>query len=261
MSVFTAAQLADLRDLKSVCDQWAAEAVIIGATAFRIFINPVRPTYDIDLAIAVELQALADLERSLIAAGWHRERQEHRWRAPRGTLMDLLPAGHSLRASKRLVWPESGLAMSLAGFDHVFEDAVPRELAAGLIFKVIPPPVLALLKMVSYSDDPHRRAKDLTDLGDLFRSYEQDSERLFSDKVFEAQLADIEFAGAFLLGTDLRAIATMDDLQIVQKFIQRVHPQLDEPIRSLTADDDLRTRETARFQQQIEAFTKGLGLG
>jgi hypothetical protein len=46
-------------------------------------------------------------------------------------------------------------------------------------------------------DDPHRRKKDLLDIGDLFRHYERASDRIFSDDVFAAGLDDIEYANAF----------------------------------------------------------------
>ena len=133
--------------------------------------------------------------------------------------MDVLPAGAALRSLGRMEWPQSGLSMSLAGFDHVFRNSVTVSLGPELQCKVVPPPVLALLKMASYADDPYGRAKDLVDLRRLLGRYERESDRLFSDVVFEAALPDIEFAGALLLGVDVSAIATSDDKDIFARFL------------------------------------------
>lgn len=71
--------------------------------------------------------------------------------------------------------------MSLVGFDHVFSRASLFPFAQDVQYKVAPPSVIALLKTVSYMDDPHGRQKDLTDLKALFRRYEEASERIFGD--------------------------------------------------------------------------------
>jgi hypothetical protein len=65
------------------------------------------------------------------------------------------------------------------------------------------------------------------DLRRLWRSYEHDSERLFSEDVFDADLPDIEFAGAFLLGLDLRKIAKPQDLQLIGRFFSKVENPLE----------------------------------
>jgi predicted nucleotidyltransferase len=146
--------------------------------------------------------------------------------------------------------------MSLAGFDHVFQDSTIQDIGSGVLYRTVPPPVLTLLKIVSYLDDPHRRAKDLIDLRGLMHLYERDSERLFSDEVFRADLPDIESAGAFLLGLDLRAIATQMDISQVHSFVERMKLQDPAP-DPVSIDDDWSTREAARFRQQLLAFAKG----
>ena len=91
------------------------------------------------------------------------------------------------------------------------------------------------------------------DLRRLLSRYERESDRLFSDAVFEAALPDIEFAGAFLLGVDVGAIATSDDRDIIARFLSQVQPRIDDVPAS-----DLDGRGTAQFQQQIAAFRQGL---
>jgi predicted nucleotidyltransferase len=170
--------------------------------------------------VALDLNEFAELERRLQADGWIRfANREHRWRSARGTIMDLLPAGPKLRAAKQVTWPVSQFTMSLVGFEHVFTDAQPVEFTPDLTLKVISATVLMLLKIVAFVDDPQRRVKDLDDIRGLLTQYESDSERLFSDVVIDAGLADFGLAPAFLLGIDLKALCTPEEAAIVNAFL------------------------------------------
>lgn len=255
MTVFSEQQIRDLCDLEAACASHGAVAVIIGAVAYRLFIDDAdRLTRDIDLAVALDLEEFACLAEDLRKAGWRQvERREHRWRSPRGTLLDLLPAGPSLRAGKRVTWPSSQLSMSLLGFDHVFRDCVETELRPGLTFRVVPPPVRALLKIVAYLDDRHGRAKDLADLRQLWRRYERYSDRLFSDEVFGAELPDIEVAGAFLLGLDLGPLCTPEEVALVETFLEQVAESANHT--------DLDTRAIQPHRDYAQAFATGFERG
>ena len=76
--------------------------------------------------------------------------------------------------------------------------------------------------MASYMDDPYRRAKDLTDLRWLLRQYQKETDRIFADEVFDAQLPDIEFATSFLLGLDAGLLAASADVLLVESFLLRM---------------------------------------
>jgi hypothetical protein len=133
--------------------------------------------------------------------------------------MDLLPAGPKLREAKQITWPESRFTMSLVGFEHVFTNAQPVEFAPDLMLKVISPTALMLLKIVAFMDDPQRRVKDLDDIRGLLTQYEADSERVFSDIVIDAGLADFGLVPAFLLEIDLRPLCTPEEGGIVNAFL------------------------------------------
>jgi hypothetical protein len=51
------------------------------------------------------------------------------------------------------------------------------------------------------------------------------TDRLFSDAVFDAELPDFEFASAFLLGLDMRALATGHHARFVDHFLGRLLAQ------------------------------------
>jgi predicted nucleotidyltransferase len=223
--VLTPAQLEDLAQLHGVAEQFAADVAIIGAAALLCFVDIGRFTRDIDLVVALDLEDFTAFADELRTRGWTQEaRGEHRWRGPSDSIIDLLPAGPGLRQAKRIIWPASEFEMSLVGFEHIFTRALPFSFAQGVQYRVAPPPVIALLKIVAFMDDQHGRKKDLLDVTELFRRYDAASDRIFSDEVFAAELEEIEYANAFLLGMDVGAIATDEEVEILRICLEITLP-------------------------------------
>jgi len=227
MPELTESQITDLRALQDHCRSLAADLVIIGAIAYQVhFPREDRHTGDIDFAVALDLDEFAELERRLLADSWvHFANREHRWRGPRGTILDLIPAGPKLREAKKVTWLASQFTMSLVGFDHVFITAQPVPFAPDLTFKVISSTTLMLLKIVAYMDDPQRRAKDLEDIRGLLAEYEADSDRVFSEIVIDADLEDYGLAPALLMGLDLRALCKEEETRIVYRFLEQMNEE------------------------------------
>jgi predicted nucleotidyltransferase len=86
----------------------------------------------------------------------------------------------------------------------------------------------------------------------VLHRYEQESDRLFSDAVFDAELPDFEFANAFLLGLDMRALATGDDARFVDQFLGRLLAQDEEGRFDDESDFGMKS-----FRGQLNAFRKG----
>jgi predicted nucleotidyltransferase len=260
MSLLSREQAADFASLQRVVANLGSDLVVVGAMAYRAFFpDSTRHTEDVGVAIAMELDDLARVESALAAGGWTRDaNQDQRWRGPSSARMDILPAGPSLRAAGHLTWPRSGMVMSLTGFDYAFEHAVEMEVSPEVRAKVIPPTVLFLLKMVSFLDDPHRRAKDLEDLHGLLRFYERDSERMFSDAVFDAQLSDVEFVPAFLLGADLAALCRLPDRALVDSFLSTISDRSSREFAKLLRYESLVEPSEERLSMRLEAFRQGI---
>ena len=219
--VLTPNQVADLTAISEICAELGADLVLIGAMSLLVSMGDIgRFTRDVDLTVALDLDEFAHLTDWLTAAGWTRApRLEHRWTAPHQTIVDLLPAGLKLRSAGSIQWPISQFAMSLAGFEHVFTNAIDLPLANGAHIRVAPPIVTVLLKIIAYTEDPYRRAKDLDDIRLVLSRYEGESDRLFSNAVFDAELPDFSEANAFLLGFDLRGLATNEDAAYITRFL------------------------------------------
>lgn len=264
MIALTEAQVEDLRELQRLCDERKAQIVIIGAIAYQLnFPCEERHTADIDLAVALDLDDFAELEGLLQKLGWKQTpKQEHRWRGPRGTLVDIVPAGRNLRDAKKVTWPKSQFTMSLVGFDHVFSDSKPAEIDGGLILQAIPAPVLMLLKIVAVVDDPQRRAKDLIDIRAMLKLYEADSDRVYSEIAFEAALPDVDLANALLLGLDLRSLCTLEELVTVHQFLSLVTDETKPTWQSfVSAANHYGRKNTEAARAEIEAFRRGLDKG
>ena len=219
--MLTPIQLEDLAQLHGVAEQFTADVAIIGATALLCFVDIGRFTRDIDLAVALDLEDFTTFADELRTRGWTQQaRGEHRWRGPSGSIVDLIPAGPGLRQAKRIVWPDGECEMGLIGFERAFTRALPFSFAEGVQYRVAPPPVIVLLKIIAFMDDPHGRKKDLLDLMELFRRYEAGSDRIFSDEVYAAELEDVGYANAFRLGMDVGTIATEEEVGILSAFLE-----------------------------------------
>jgi predicted nucleotidyltransferase len=247
------AQLAALSELNDVCRDRHTEAVIIGAVAFQAFYpNRDRHTRDIDLAVALDFEDFNSMQAELSKKGWKQEkRREHRWHSPGGEVLDIIPAGVQLRQAGQITWPASQMVMSLLGFEHVFKSAIDMP-ALGTDSRVVPPVVLALLKVVAFMDDPQGRVKDLLDF------YDADTDRVFSDEVFAAELEDVDLAPAFLLGLDLKLLVSERERLLVEQFLRFISdeakPEFFAFVRAAPAFS-ARDENTAR--KQLAAFSVG----
>jgi len=147
--------------LDGIARAWPrAKAVIIGAAALGFYYDMRwRRTADVDLVVALELE---DFPGALLdRPGWQQHpRKEHEFVSPTGARVDLLPAGPKLLEAGTITWA-GGQVMSLAGMGLAFAHAESHALSDHRAALVAPPPVLAILKMVSYADRPFERERDL----------------------------------------------------------------------------------------------------
>jgi len=216
-------QLAAMNELQAACNSLGVDVVIIGAAAYRAwFDDPGRYTEDVDVAVAIDMEEFTVLTEALTALEWRQEaRREHRWHTPASARIDLLPAGRKLRTAGRIEWPRSGMVMNLVGFEHVFAQAVTREVSPGTALRVVPVPVLTLLKIASFLDSPYDRQKDAQDILSILARYEIEGDRRFGAEVYDAGV-DYDRAGAFLLGEDLAMLCTGAEVELMMKFLSGV---------------------------------------
>lgn len=236
------------------------DVVLIGAAALREFgYCRWRSTFDLDLTVALEmsdfpgpLENLPELRRDTSI--------DHRWYLDQ-VKFDIVPAGPALRARGQVQWRDR--TMSLAGLHLAFDHAVSRRLAPELVLRVAPPHVVAILKMISYCEQPFERERDLGDLAELLDKYVDDDDgRRFDDVVLESDLA-WDDVSPYELGVDVSRVITVAERPWLEQFLTRArggdaHGTL---ARLLRVAAFARDEHETRLLRQLDAFVRGLGAG
>lgn len=260
MSNFSAGQIAALRALLEL---WPDKPVtLVGASALGCAMDMRwRTTYDLDVSVAISIKEYPAGLETLV--GWSRHPAlEHEWLAPQNIKVDIIPAGPELLKAGRLVWPESGMEMSLIAFRLAFEYSETIAIARDLSVQVAPVPVIAVLKTLAYQDRPTERRADLEDLAYILEDYlPPEAEERFSEKVIRLNLS-YEETSSFLLGQRIAAIANDPEKQAVLKFISKVEDDEDPhgtQARMASLGPPRWNRDPETLLQRIRAFKLGLG--
>lgn len=230
-----------LEILSSVLREDGWTFVVIGAAVPWILATRstgLRGTRDID--VIVNTTNWADFERAgsrLRDAGFTR-RHLHEFTSPHGTRIDLLPYGQGLVQGDTIAWPD-GVTMSALGLAEAFDSAVERPITAALSVHVATEAAFALLKVVAYMDRPTARSKDLGDLIDAFSRYEGESDRRFElfDVSVDSEPLQFEEAGAYLLGTDVAALAATKTRGVIHAFLAWLTDEYSLPIGQVLTEE------------------------
>jgi predicted nucleotidyltransferase len=215
-----------------------------------------RGTADLDLILAISLGEFLD-ER--LVPGWTRDRwMEHRWYAPGGEIVDIIPAGPELLRKGGVEWPRTGHRMSLVGLRLAFERGVPVTVAPDLIIKVAPVPVLTVLKIVAYHDRPAGRERDVADLAYILTEYEPEDR--FTDDVIDLGLSYDEVR-PFLLARTIAAMVNDAERAAVNRFVREASDE-DDPsgiqAKLLAFGPPSWRRNPDELTQCLRAFSRGL---
>lgn len=261
--------------LRSVAEEARSEGIaymLVGATARDILLTHVfglatrRATYDVDFAVAVRDWYQFDaLRRRLIARGTF---------TPAGTAqqrlyyydensepdypLDLVPFGPIAQGANAISWPpDMKIVMNVAGYDDVLAAAELVTFAPDFAGNIVSLPGLAILKLVAWSDRGRDNPKDAHDLIQLMNSYSVagNFDRVYDEEgVIEAGDYDPELAGIYLLGRDIRLIASLEMRHVLKQIITRDFSRL-----AMEMIKQLRHFENA--EQMVEARLRLLLLG
>lgn len=245
-------QLTALREIEQLWPD--AEIVIIGATALGFYFDMSwRHTADVDLAVALTLDALPDLASR---PGWSQHsKREHEFTSPTGAKLDLIPAGPQLLQAGQLRW-RNGDVMSLVGMDLAFKHAVPHEDGA----RVAPPHVVAILKMVAFGDRPMQRERDLQDIAHLLDAYVKEDDARRWDEASESR--EFDLAPAYLLGIDIARVLSHDvHKAIVSRFLGQIEPPDSQAhLLMLRAGPARWSSESTALARRLQAFKAGMQM-
>ncbi|PYD93528.1 nucleotidyl transferase AbiEii/AbiGii toxin family protein [Massilia timonae] len=262
--------------LRAVAEEAQAEQVdymLVGATARDILLTHVfglaarRATYDVDFAIAVKDWDQFDALRArLIARGTFipggQARQRLYYKGDQGDLnyhLDLVPFGQITQGSDELAWPpDMKVIMNLAGYDDVLAAAERVTFLPGFDGKVVSLAGLAILKLVAWSDRRLENPKDAHDLIHLMDSYAAagNIDRVYEeDGVIEAGDYDPDLAGVYLLGKDIRRVASEQTIAVLKQIVERDFDRLsNEMTKAMRHLDDAEPRIQTRLRLLLQAI-------
>ncbi|NLT52687.1 MAG: hypothetical protein GXX85_17425 [Ignavibacteria bacterium] len=204
------------RIIDTVCGEMGIGYYLIGAQAkdFHFLekgFKPRRDTKDIDFAVMMpEMKVYDNMINRFIQSGFKKAGEPYRIiHVETDTIIDLLPFGE-LEAEGTVKFTEREIELSVVGMKEVKSHTVAADLEE-ITIKVSPLEGLVILKLISFSDKPQERTKDLDDINEILKNYfDINSERFFEDHL---DLVDeiptdnyTELAGARLLGRDMKLI-------------------------------------------------------
>lgn len=209
-----------VRAVESIRGIWpGADFVVIGGLAVAHHTGMRwRVTRDLDLAIALQVEDFPGPLSDMQAWGSDPRGREHRKVFEGNLLVDFLPVGSALEGSGTITWPTSRQSMTIVGFDLAFQHRSEITIGVDTRVSVADLPVVLLLKMVAFSDNPADRIKDLHDiLSVLVWNEDAAGVRLYDERFVELDLRPDE-AAAFLIGEEVRAISDATCLGKIEEF-------------------------------------------
>jgi len=247
--------------------------MLVGATARDVLLTHVfglevmRATHDVDFAVAVKDWAQFDalrtalLERKTFKDGG-RAKQRLYYKGTEGRYdyhIDLVPFGAISNGSNELAWPpDLKTIMNVAGYEDVLAAAESVEISPGFIQKVVSIAGLAILKTVAWSDRGRDNPKDAQDLVFIMDSYAAagNLDRIYEvDGVIEAGDYDPDIAGVYLLGLDMRRVASEKTREVLKQIIERDFDRLStDMIKPLRHVENVEERVTSRLRLLQQAL-------
>lgn len=247
---------------------------IVGATARDIIlehqfeIKPSRATIDIDIGVIVsewdQFKLLKD--ELLCLREFSPTKQTQRLLYEDHFPLDIIPFGKIAAEDGSITWPpENETRLSIMGFEECYQHAIPVKLSSKpeLAIKVVSLAGLALLKLISWNDNPVRRVKDATDLFLIMKNYLDagNLDRLIEKAIdiFEEEV-DYELASARLLGRDIGDMSNPDTKAFIIKALKReaMSGQGHKIVIDVIQNDLYRDQSYERLVEYFRALLEGL---
>jgi predicted nucleotidyltransferase len=193
--------------LEKVFAEYGITYYLVGANArdvqlYKAGIKPSRGTADIDFAIMVpDFDVYDEIFDKLCSLGFKKANERYRlYFEKSNTAIDLMPYG-KIEQNYTVTFLERDTTLSVLGFTEVGHSAEIFQ-GEGYSIPVTPVEGILILKLVSWSDKPEWRSKDIEDISFLLRHaweiYEEEAYRnhldLFDDS-FEQMLVAARIIG------------------------------------------------------------------
>jgi len=194
-------------------------------------IPTMRRTEDVDLGVQVsDWNSYARLRESLTATKkFSPDEKEAQRLLYKGSFpVDIIPFGAIAEPDERVFWPpDEGFEMSTAGFEETHQTSIIIKMRAKPLLEIqsVSLAGLAILKIISWNDNPVRGDRDAKDLLLLMRTYLDagNQERLYSEEadLMEKEDFDYELVSARLLGRDVAAILRPKTRDVILRTLDK----------------------------------------
>lgn len=254
--------------LRAACTAVGVDFFVIGAAARDLLlehvygVRPLRATQDVDAAVAVrgwdEYERV--IEELVRQHGFERGREPHRVRR-RHLTVDVVPFGEIAGEGDQVEWPMGTTAMSVLGYQEAYEAAVGIIIDDGPAVPVASLPGVGILKIVAWSEAPHRRRHDPVDLCTILMSYhEVVGERLYDEHadLLEEDDFDYRVASARIYGRDTAPLLRTTEVRrrIVDVLKKNTEDRYNSPL-ALTMGAECH-RDFAFRLRCLRAFLNGI---
>ena len=262
-----------LREIEEVSTSLDIPFFVVGATASDIIlehqfdINTRRATIDIGVLIAGWNQ-FETLKNELIrSTKFVPSQQKQRLIYDDDFPLDIIPFGAIEDEDGAITWPpDHEFRMNIAGFQECFQHAVSVKLSSNpeLIVKMVSLAGLALLKLISWDDNPERRNKDAPDLFLIMRHYLDagNLDRLFDEgsDIIEEDSYDYDLASARFLGRDIANISSPATKAKLIEILEREanSKQGHKIVIDVIQSDFYRSESYERVVEHFNALLEGL---
>lgn len=264
-----------LREIEEVSRRMNCPFFMVGATARDIIlehqfdIQPQRATIDIDIGVLMAgWDNFNELKDELIrSTKFSPSKQKQRLLYDGNFPVDIIPFGAIEDENGSITWPpDHDIRMSVAGFQESYQHSIPVKLSSDpeLIVKVVSLAGLALLKLISWDDNPERQNRDASDFLFIMKHYLDagNLDRFFDEgiDIVEEDTYDYDIASARFLGRD---IATISSHSTKNKLIEILEMEADSTqghkIALSAMQDDLYRRESYKYiVEHFKALLEGL---
>lgn len=262
-----------VKEIEKISKKLDVSFFIVGATARDIIlehqfdIKPSRATIDIDIGVIVsEWEQFETLKDELACLPEFRtSREKQRLLYKNNFPVDIIPFGTIPTEDGSITWPpEHEIRMSIVGFQECYEHAISVKLSSNpeLDVKVVSLAGLALLKIISWNDNPVRRSKDAADLFLIMKNYLDagNLDRLIENATNIFEKEDYELASARFLGRDIGEISNPDTKTILIEVLEReaISNHGHKIVIDITQSDSYRNQSYERVAEYFRALLAGL---
>jgi predicted nucleotidyltransferase len=264
-----------LREIKEVTTRLEIPFFVVGATARDIIlehqfdIDTRRATLDIDIGVFISgWDQFETLKNELIrSTNFVPSQQKQRLIYNKNFPLDIIPFGAIEDENGSISWPpDHETHMNIAGFQECFQHALSVKLSSNpeLIVKIVNLAGLALLKLISWDDNPERRSKDAPDLFLIMRHYFDagNLDRFFDEgrDIVEENSYDYDLASARFLGRDIVNISIPATKSKLIKILEREanSNQGHKIALNILQSDFYRSESYERIIEHFNALLKGL---